>query len=299
MILLGEHAAVYDKHVLAIPLPDAVNAQVVEIDAAESRVTIPGWAINQPVAARNPEPGAAEVVALIQRELGLADRQFHVRVDASIPAAMGLGASAAMAVAAIRGFDALLGLGMDNRAVDALAFECEKLAHGTPSGIDNNIATYGQPVLYTRTTASRTRPLQLAEPPPLVIASSGRRGITRDVVAGVRERYERNTALYDTLFAEIDELSVAGAVALRDRHYEQLGAMMNVCQGFLNAIEVSTPELEHMIHVARKHGAVGAKLTGAGGGGSIVALCPGRCRDVAAALEHAGYSIIRMSNDNG
>jgi hydroxymethylglutaryl-CoA reductase len=70
---------------------------------------------------------------------------------------------------------------------------------------------------------------------------------------------------------------------------------MNVCQGFLNAIEVSTPELEKMIAIARGNGAIGAKLTGAGGGGSIVALCPGTTGEVARALKDAGYRIIRMA----
>jgi hydroxymethylglutaryl-CoA reductase len=73
--------------------------------------------------------------------------------------------------------------------------------------------------------------------------------------------------------------------------------MMNVCQGFLNAIEVSTPELEKMIAIARQNGAIGAKLTGAGGGGSIVALCPDKVSDVTEALDEAGYQIVRMEND--
>jgi len=128
----------------------------------------------------------------------------------------------------------------------------------------------------------------------LVIASSGNRGNTRDMVAGVRERYERNEVLYKTIFDEIDEISEAGAAALREQDYGQLGSLMNVCHGFLNAIEVSTPELETMIQIARDAGASGAKLTGAGGGGSIVALCPGKEDEVAAALSNSGYEIIRM-----
>ena len=93
----------------------------------------------------------------------------------------------------------------------------------------------------------------------------------------------------------MDEISVAGSIALRESDYEQLGSLMNVCQGFLNAIEVSTPGLEKMIDVARKNGAIGAKLTGAGGGGSIVALCPDKEKNVAHALQDAGYQIIRMT----
>ena len=119
--------------------------------------------------------------------------------------------------------------------------------------------------------------------------------MTRDQVAGVRARYERSPALYDGLFREIDEISVAGAAALEDRDYGTLGSLFNVCQGLLNALEVSTPELEGMIHIARSAGATGAKLTGAGGGGSIVALCPERSPEVARALRDAGYRIVTMS----
>ncbi|MGB5739812.1 MAG: mevalonate kinase, partial [Woeseia sp.] len=263
---------------------------------ATPRITIPAWGIEQAITLDNPRPGAAAVVALIMRQLQLPENLFSIDVVARIPAAMGLGGSAALAVAIIRAFDALLKLNMANRDIDALAFECEKLAHGTPSGIDNNLATYGETVLYSKSTASRTRPLKLVESPPLVIAASGQRGITKDMVSGVRRRYEKNEALYDTIFQEIDELSIAGAVALRERDYAALGAMMNVCQGFLNAIEVSTPELEKMIYIARGNGAIGAKLTGSGGGGSIVALCPERSDDVSRALQRAGYRIIRTSD---
>jgi len=296
VILLGEHAAVYDKHVLAVPLPDAIRARVRETDR-EARIRIPAWGVDQPLGDREAAPGAAAAIQLVMRELGVAGRHFDIVVDARIPAAMGLGASASLAVAIIRAFGRTLGLDLDNRAVDALAFECEKLAHGTPSGIDNNLATYGEPVLYTRSSATRTRPIRLAEMPPLVVAASGRPGMTREMVAGVRRRFEANEKLYGTLFDEIDDLAVAGAVALRDRDYATLGSLMNVCQGFLNAIEVSTPELERMIDIARRAGAAGAKLTGSGGGGSIVALCPGREDAVAAALRDAGYAIIRMAGN--
>jgi hydroxymethylglutaryl-CoA reductase len=130
----------------------------------------------------------------------------------------------------------------------------------------------------------------------LVIASSGVRGNTREQVAGVGKRYEKQREIYETIFRQIDAMSVAGASALGQGDYERLGSLMNVCQGFLNALEVSTPELEKMISLARRTGACGAKLTGAGGGGSIVALCPDKVDEVAGALEAAGYRIVTMEN---
>jgi hydroxymethylglutaryl-CoA reductase len=293
VILLGEHAVVYDRHALALPLEAAISATVVEAKGG-IKISVPDWDFEQTFTINQPTKGAASALALIMRQLGLQDRGFYVRVRSRIPPAMGLGSSAALAVAIIRALDNLLGLKLDNAAVDKLAFECEKLAHGTPSGIDNNIAAYGEPVLYSKTSATRTKPISLAEAPPIVVASSGIRGITRDQVAGVRSRYDRNKQLYETIFNEIDEIALAGAHALKSSDYDTLGSLMNVCHGYLNAIQVSTPELEKMIEIARSNGASGAKLTGAGGGGSIVALCPDKESEVARALHEAGYQIIRM-----
>lgn len=296
VILLGEHAAVYDRHVLALPLESAVTAAIVETQAGIN-LSVPDWNLKQSFTLKNPATGGASaLLVLIMRQLGVADRGFDIHVRSRIPAAMGLGSSAALAVAIIRAFVKLRGLIMDNGAIDKLAYECEKLAHGTPSGIDNNIATYGEPVLYSKSDATRTKPISLAEPPPIVIASSGIQSVTKEQVAGVRLRFEKNETLYTTIFDEINEISIAGAAALRKCNYDTLGFLMNVCHGFLNALQVSTPELEKMIEIARSSGAIGAKLTGAGGGGSIVALCPDRESEVARALHAAGYQIVRMRN---
>ena len=293
VILLGEHAVVYDRHALALPLEAAVSVTIVEAKAG-IKISIPDWDYEQSFTMNQPAQGAAAALVLIMRQLGVQDRGFYIRVRSRIPAAMGLGSSAALAVAIIRAFDELLGLNLDNAAVDRLAFECEKLAHGTPSGIDNNIAAYSEPVLFSKSSATRTKSIPLAEAPPIVVASSGIRGVTKEQVAGVRSRYEKNTQLYETIFNEIDEISLAGAHALKSGDYDTLGSLMNVCHGFLNALQVSTPELEKMVEIARSNGASGAKLTGAGGGGSIVALCPDKESEVARALHEAGYQIIRM-----
>jgi hydroxymethylglutaryl-CoA reductase len=295
VILLGEHAAVYDRHALALPIESAVTAQITEREKGVT-LSIPDWDIYDDWSGQERVPGgASDVVDLIMRELRMTGRGFDIRVYPRVPLGMGLGSSAAFSVAVIRAFDSLLGLEKSDLEIDRLAFRCECLTHGTPSGIDNNIATFGEPVLYSKGSSTRTRAVSLPQIPPLVVASSGTRGSTGDMVAGVHERFSKNEALYTTIFDEIDELSLAGATALKESDYEYLGSMMNVCHGFLNAIEVSTPELEKMIQIARGAGALGAKLTGAGGGGSIVALCPGKVSEVAGALERAGYEIVRLN----
>lgn len=292
VILLGEHGVVYGREALAVPLPEAMTARISARNEASS-MTLSERGTRHAIDVAAPD-GAAAVLRLILEKLNVAGQSFQVHVESRIPLAMGLGGSAALAVALIRGFDDLLDLGMDDRAVDKLAFECERLSHGTPSGIDNNLATYGETVLYSKGREIRTKPINLTNAPPIVVASSGVRGVTRDQVANVRERRARNEALYDAIFDEMGEISAAGAVALRAGDYEALGLLMNVCHGLLSAIQVSHPTLEEMVHTARRAGAVGAKLTGAGGGGSIVALCPEREDEVARALRDQGYVVLRL-----
>ena len=170
----------------------------------------------------------------------------------------------------------------------------EMLAHGTPSGIDNTIATYAKPMLFRNGAELEFRELQSSVSLPLVIGCSSQGGLTKELVAGVRARREQSTEHYDAIFVQLDALSLAGAAALERGDLDELGRLMNICQGLLNAIEVSTPELEAMVAIARAAGAVGAKLTGAGGGGSMIALCPGCVDEVAAALQASGFRTMGL-----
>ena len=187
-------------------------------------------------------------------------------------------------------------LSVDDAQVNAIAFESEKLAHGTPSGVDNTLATFAQPMIFSNKDGLR---FELLEPAaaPIVIAWGEQTGNTKTMVAEVRERYSVSSAHYDAIFDEMDRLSRDGARLFDAGDWGGLGALMNICQGLLNAIGVSTPELERMIELARQSGAVGAKLTGAGGGGSIVALCPGKVEEVAGALRRGGYSTLVPGDD--
>ena len=292
VILLGEHAVVYGKHALAVAIPEAVTAGI-EVVSSGLSISIPDWGLAQSIAKAG--NGIDAAVRLILDELGIDREGFAIRLRSRLPRAMGLGSSAAFAVAIVRAFDTVLDLGLDDARVNEIAFACEKLAHGTPSGVDNTLATYARPMLFSRSDGLDVQYLDLADLPPLVIASGAESGDTLEQVAGVRARYDRDRAAFDGIFAQIDDLATAGAAALQARDYETLGRQMNICHGLLNAIGVSTPALEQMIGIARSAGAAGAKLTGAGGGGSIAALCPGTASEVAQALRDAGYSVMTLN----
>ena len=293
VILLGEHAAVYGKHALALPIAGAVTATVQESESLTLQV--PDWQLSREIS-----PDAGGVDAAVRRvldNLGIRQRGFTVRVRSALPRAMGLGSSAAFAVAIVRAFDRLLNLSLDDERVNDIAFDCEKLAHGNPSGVDNTLATFARPMLFQGGESFQVEELEVERQLPIVIACGHQPGVTHEQVAGVRARYEAQPDAFAAIFDQIDGLSIAGAKALVAGDYAELGQLMNIGQGLLNALGVSTPELERMIEVARQAGAAGAKLTGAGGGGSIVAICPGAEQAVAAALRAAGYSTIDLSND--
>ncbi len=294
VILLGEHAVVYGRHALALPIEDAVAATINDGEQG-IRLAIGDWGIRQEWATGDDSlNGAAAVVDLILRELGCTTRAMDISVNARIPLGMGLGSSAAFAVAVIRAFGRYMNSELSDNDVNQLALKCEEITHGTPSGIDNHVATFAKPILFAKGNESGPIVVQHDESVPLVVAASGTRGNTKTMVSGVRRRYEDDESLYSKIFDNIDATSLAGAEALEASDYERLGRLMNVCHGLLSAIGVSSPELERMVGIARAAGAVGAKLTGAGGGGSVIALCPGKVDVVSRALAAAGYRIIRI-----
>lgn len=293
VILFGEHAVVYGRHALALPISGAVHASIVAANDATT-LHVRGWGLKQ-VIDKSRAQGIDAAIALIIDRLDAHNGEFDITVNSRLPRGMGLGSSAAIAVAITRAFGKFLQIELDDERVNAIAFECEKLAHGTPSGIDNTLATYGQAMLFRNKGALEMQPLALAEEPPLLIALSDVTGCTHAQVEGVGLRYQQNSSQFDALFDQIDDLSQQGAALLPAREYVECGRLMNICHGLLNAIQVSTPDLERMIALARSSGAAGAKLTGAGGGGAMVALCPGNCDVVRDALQQAGYRTLRLS----
>lgn len=294
VILLGEHAVVYGSHAIAAPIPLAIQACVQETESGGVQLIIPRWGIEYRLQ-RDPahRDSLQRSLGIIFDRLGLIDRSLRIEVFPNIPRAHGLGGSAAMAVSIIRGLDHKFGLGLDDAEINEIAFECEKVAHGTPSGIDNTLATYGTFLLYRRAKNDGTPALmQEIRPPkaiPLVIGMSGKESLTAGTVSGVREAWRRNPELYEHMFREIDRLTLQAVESIEAYDLQRLGDLMNVCHGFLNALRVSSWELEELIQIARDNGAIGAKLTGGGGGGSIVALCPDHPERVIAALRGAGY----------
>jgi mevalonate kinase len=293
IILLGEHAVVYGQPALAVPV-DGVEAQAT-VFPAEGPLTV--RAHFPPAEARPPrsvEVGAApeeDALATAVREalrhVGGADRPaWLIEVTSSIPTGRGMGSSAALAVAIVRAVGRAAGVELDDDTVALLAFEAERRTHGAPSGIDNTVIAHRRPIHFRQ---GHAEPAVVGAPVDLVIADSGAASATREMVAAVGARRAGRPAVYDTWFERIGRLVEEAAAALAGGDLPRLGRLMNTNHLILQALEVSTPALDALVATARHGGALGAKLSGAGGGGVVVALATAEtAQQLADALGHAG-----------
>jgi len=294
VILLGEHSVVYGRHALAVPVPQTIRVKIEDCNEGVT-LMIPSWGIEYQLDKDVEQRQSFEKPAgAILERLNLSDKGMRIEVFPDIPRGMGLGGSAAIAVAIIRGLSNHFKLGLSDEEVNGMAFESEKIAHGNPSGIDNTMATFGKPLIYRSGEPPLVEQLNINESFSMVVAFTRREGVTAKTVRNVREGWRNNTAMYEKIFDDIDELVLKSVTAIQNNDFTALGQMMNFCQGLLNALQVSTPELERLIDLARGAGALGAKLTGGGGGGAIVALVNDESK-VEEAIELEGFETLSFT----
>jgi len=277
IILFGEHAVVYGQPAIAIPVLDVTaTARVTPIlGAAPGKVHIQAHDIQLDTLLSDlPEdhPLAAAIRATLQEITPNHTPSFTIQLDSTIPISAGMGSGAAVTVAIIRALSAFLGRPLPNERISELAYEIEKLHHGTPSGIDNTVVTFQKPVYFQRDEPLQT--LALSQPTYWVIADTGEKTPTRETVADVRALHDKSPETCDVLFSEIGQIVRDARLALSQGDLENLGALMNRNQVLLQELQVSSPRLEKLITAAREAGAVGAKLSGGGRGGNLIALTP-------------------------
>ena len=221
--------------------------------------------------------------------------RYTITLGGDLIAASGVGASAASCAAIARAFSQELGLNFSDEKVNEAAYEGEKGYHGTPSGIDNTAATYGGLIWYRREGSSQlTERMRLRKPVEIVMGNTGKVSDTKSVVAGVRQRKEKEPEKYARLFQNADRLARAARKELENFNLELVGAYMNENHKLLQEIGVSSKELDVLVDLARDKGALGAKLTGTGMGGYMVALTPGQelQNRVAGEIARSGYQAL-------
>ncbi len=294
VILFNEHFVVYN-------VPSIVSA----IDKATTATVEPfrgsGWTLDD---RRQATPGYKEEKLEHQKEsidrilkaAGVDPVKNPVKITfgGDLVAASGIGASAASCTALARALSDELKLGLSDGRINELAYEGEKGYHGTPSGIDNTAATYGGLIWFVRGEPNVMERIKIKRPVEVVMGNTGLVANTKAAVVGVRERKEKYPERYEKLFNEAKELAFMARKALVDYDLKAVGKLMDENHRQLQAIEVSCKELDSLVELARANGAYGAKMTGGGLGGNMVALTPGKdLQDqVARAIKKEGFEFL-------
>ncbi|HWO22989.1 MAG TPA: mevalonate kinase [Kofleriaceae bacterium] len=287
IILLGEHAVVYGYPALAAALDRGVEVAAVPTPAGGTlRLDIPAWDIAVTAGRDLHHDRVGRALAAIADELGIGFPPVSLVGDAQIPAGAGLGSSAALAVAVARALLVHEGRPADTRTVSAAASASEALMHGRASGVDVALAIAGGIGVFRR--SSGLRPLTVA-PLRVLIGPSGEPRATSEMVQRVADATSGQTS--DARLTELGRLTDAGTTALLASDLAEVGAAMNRAHTVLAELGVSTPRLDALCEAAHGAGAHGAKLTGAGGGGAVIAVAPRDCEaTVLAAWREAGVT---------
>jgi mevalonate kinase len=236
----------------------------------------------------SPDDPLAFAIYLVLEIIGLETAPACViRVTSTIPLASGMGSGAAVTVALLRALSAFLGHPLPDAHVNQLAFEVEVLYHGTPSGIDNTVVTYAKPVFFTR--GEDTQMLNVPQPFTIVIGDTGVPSPTAITVGDVREAWREQPDVYESVFDEIGEIGHRARRAIESGDVGELGPLMGSNQRLLQQLNVSSDELEGLIEAAMEAGALGAKISGGGRGGNMIALVdPEEADNVTGALQARG-----------
>lgn len=286
IILFGEHAVVYGRPALAVPVRQA------QVDVEVSASPRPGTWIEAPEIYLNAElsslPEDHPIAVVVRRLVARADEEsLSISIRSTIPVASGLGSGAAVSVALARALSDYRGLGLSDEQVNAIAYEVEKLHHGTPSGIDNTVIAYNRPVYFIKGQPIET--FTTGKPFTIVIGDTGISAPTRESVGDVRRLWTADPARFEGYFDAIAQVAISARRSIEDGQPELLGGLMDRNHELLQKLTVSCPELDHLVEAARKAGALGAKLSGGGRGGNMIALVDqDRAQSVAQALLSAG-----------
>jgi len=291
-ILFGEHAVVYKRPAIAVPITQ-INARAVVTPLPNEqpgtiRLESPEVDLDTTLARLPGEHPMNVLFEHIKQHLRISHfPAMHVRIASSIPVAAGLGSGAAVSVAIIRAVCEYLGKPLPNNEVCQLAYQAEKVYHGTPSGIDNTVITYAQPIYFV--SGQPFDLLQVFEPFTLVIADSGEKSSTAKIVSNVRHQWVEDTFRVESIFDTITKIVNQAREKIEEGPLKDLGPLMTANHSYLQQLGVSTRKLDFLVETAIKAGARGAKLSGAGGGGNMIALTTAeKSQQVAEALYLAG-----------
>lgn len=270
-IILGEHFVVHNKPALVAALPLKTHATVEfnnlnQLNFIDNRPRVPGFVASKSAAYNH-------MLKNILTFLKIKQRNLSITVSGDLPVTCGgIGASAACAVSIIKAFDRLINLNMNDAAINDAAMFAESAIHGTPSGIDNTAATFGGIFEYSK--QSGLTQINTAQPIKILLVDSGKQTDTKTLILKVNKFLSDNPNKSTDIFDRYSEVFDAGLAALKNFNLKLLGQCMNHNHELLQELGLSCTKLDYIVNNALELGALGAKLTGTGGGGLALILLP-------------------------
>jgi mevalonate kinase len=222
---------------------------------------------------------------------------IEITISSSVPPSIGLGSSAAACVATVAAVNSLFQKKSSRQKICELAIESERLIHKNSSGADCYVSTFGGLIHYSK--AKGFKEIKSKGPLTLVIASTGVRHSTGDLVAGVKKFRDRNESLFESIAKQAADICAHAQGAMASGRRDELGALMNENHAILRQIGVSHYKVDDLIDICGKAGALGAKITGAGGGGAVIALAANKqdSNKIASSAKAAGYESFEVEID--
>jgi len=293
-ILFGEHFVVYGLPAIASALSSYTTAEIKVVDGKgweviDQRPATPGYKKKKYNEAMQ---SIKNVIEHMNVDVGC--QKLEITFSGDLFAASGVGASAAQATSLARAINDSFTLMLDDDKINEAAYEGEKAYHGTPSGIDNTASTYGGLIWFVKNLDGGKNTLENLRSPkkiPLVIANTGITASTTDVVADVRRLKESNPEKFENIFNEYKDLSEKAKKALLESDKSLIGKLMNQNHKLLQDITVSSEINDKLVEIALDNGALGAKMTGTGRGGLVIALAENDevQKNITNAIEMKGY----------
>jgi len=307
VILIGEHFVVYGEPAVVMAIDCYVHVTVSErADNFIHIVSDLGMSGFYSKTGYKPEKGGVQAEKIVrpvniaaQTVLDRLEKKtgLEIKVGSQIPVAAGLGSSGALAVATVAAVGKLLGTDFSKDELVKLSFEAEKFVHSKPSGIDQTISSNGGVIVYQK--GKGFDPIKVKSEIPIVIGNTGIPRKTGDLVNAVRRRLNDLPEIIEPIVHAAGPLSTLAIKALLYGNLKRLGELMDINHGLLSAIGVSNEPLDRLVYSAKKAGALGAKLTGAGGGGCMIALSTLEDREkIADSIRRAGGTTIIAKKTN-
>lgn len=275
IILLGEHAVVFDRPAIAVPF-SGVHAKAMVFAtplAPTSQVRIEAQAIGLDKTLDQLEADHPFTIAItgVMTALGIHWLPAcHIRINSTIPMAAGMGSSAAVSIALSRAVATFLGHPLADDVINDIAYQVEMRLHGTPSGVDNSVISYARPVYFVRKHPIEF--LKVHQQFDLLVGDCGIASATSPMVSGVAQRHRDHPEQYEQYFDQVAELVNEARLQLESGPAAKLGPLLTANHRILQNLDVSIPVLDRLVEAALNAGAFGAKLTGGGGGGNMIAL---------------------------